>query len=168
MIKTRLTYVIAFTVTVFGMAAIHSARTSPAAAAPTFSKDVAPILFKSCASCHRPGEIAPMSLLTYENARPWHDKYRGIMNIQLFDPGVNADGILPNTKTPVITRPGKGDFYDGLNFHFSDGTSVMPQWIVIENLGFSSCSENPPNWISEKPQGSQVFHCASEAAIFMP
>src|SRR5438132_9104716 len=71
MIKTRLTYVIAFTVTVFGMAAIHSARTSPAAAAPTFSKDVAPILFKSCASCHRPGEIAPMSLLTYENARPW-------------------------------------------------------------------------------------------------
>jgi hypothetical protein len=38
---------------------------------PTFSKDVAPILYKNCASCHRPGEIAPMSLLTYEDARPW-------------------------------------------------------------------------------------------------
>jgi len=37
----------------------------------TFSKDVAPILFKSCAGCHRPGEIAPMSLLTYKDARPW-------------------------------------------------------------------------------------------------
>src|SRR5580658_7092682 len=38
---------------------------------PTFSKDVAAILYKNCASCHRPGEIAPMSLLTYEDARPW-------------------------------------------------------------------------------------------------
>src|ERR1700687_2144475 len=37
----------------------------------TFSKDVAPIFFKSCAGCHRPGEIAPMSLLTYKDARPW-------------------------------------------------------------------------------------------------
>src|SRR3954465_15576909 len=38
---------------------------------PTFTKDVAPILFKNCAGCHRPGEIAPMYLLTYEEARPW-------------------------------------------------------------------------------------------------
>ena len=37
----------------------------------TFSKDVAPIFYKSCAGCHRPGEIAPMSLLTYKDARPW-------------------------------------------------------------------------------------------------
>src|ERR1044071_4313657 len=37
----------------------------------TFSKDVAPILFKNCASCHRQGELAPMSLLTYKDARPW-------------------------------------------------------------------------------------------------
>src|SRR5262245_61924953 len=37
---------------------------------PTFSKDVAPILYKNCTSCHRPGEIAPMSLLTYKDARP--------------------------------------------------------------------------------------------------
>ncbi len=37
----------------------------------TFSKDVAPILFKSCVACHRPGEAAPMSLLSYKEARPW-------------------------------------------------------------------------------------------------
>jgi hypothetical protein len=37
----------------------------------TFSKDVAPILQKSCQGCHRPGAIAPMSLLTYQDARPW-------------------------------------------------------------------------------------------------
>jgi hypothetical protein len=37
----------------------------------TFHKDVEPILQKNCQSCHRPGQVAPMSLLTYEAARPW-------------------------------------------------------------------------------------------------
>jgi hypothetical protein len=37
----------------------------------TFAKDVAPILQKNCQVCHRPGAIAPMSLLTYEDVRPW-------------------------------------------------------------------------------------------------
>ena len=41
------------------------------AAPPTFSKDVAPILFKNCVECHRPTGMAPMSLMTYEDARPW-------------------------------------------------------------------------------------------------
>ena len=39
--------------------------------APTFYKNVLPILQANCQSCHRPGEIAPMSLLTYEQTRPW-------------------------------------------------------------------------------------------------
>ncbi len=46
-----------------------------AAAAPvpetTFYKDVLPVLEKNCQSCHRPGEAAPMSLLTYDAARPY-------------------------------------------------------------------------------------------------
>jgi len=37
----------------------------------TFTKDVAPILQRSCQNCHRDGSIAPMSLLTYNDARPW-------------------------------------------------------------------------------------------------
>ena len=37
----------------------------------TFNKDVAPIFFKNCAECHRAGEIAPMSLMSYKEARPW-------------------------------------------------------------------------------------------------
>jgi hypothetical protein len=42
----------------------------------TFSKDVAPIFYKNCTGCHRPGEIAPMSLLTYKDARPWAKSIR--------------------------------------------------------------------------------------------
>ena len=37
----------------------------------TFTKDIAPIFQDNCQVCHRPGSIAPMSLLTYEEARPW-------------------------------------------------------------------------------------------------
>ena len=38
------------------------------AASPTFNQDVAPILYQNCATCHRPGEVAPFSLLTYQDA----------------------------------------------------------------------------------------------------
>ena len=38
---------------------------------PTFTRDILPIFQKSCQECHRPGTMAPMSLLTYEEARPW-------------------------------------------------------------------------------------------------
>ncbi len=37
----------------------------------TYSDDVAPIFFEHCVACHRPGEIAPMSLLSFKEARPW-------------------------------------------------------------------------------------------------
>ena len=46
-------------------------RMRAADAGPTFTRDILPILQKNCQSCHRPGQIAPMSLLTYNEARPW-------------------------------------------------------------------------------------------------
>jgi len=50
-----------------------NAQQPAAAATPevTFTKDIAPILQRSCQNCHRPGQVAPMSLITYEDARPW-------------------------------------------------------------------------------------------------
>ena len=50
---------------------LAGAQNRPAAATPTFSKDVAPIFYKNCTGCHRPGEIGPFSMLTYTEARPW-------------------------------------------------------------------------------------------------
>ncbi len=49
--------------------ATFAAQSGPPAA--TFTRDIAPILQKSCQNCHRPGAIAPMSLLTYQDVRPW-------------------------------------------------------------------------------------------------
>ena len=50
---------------------ISAAMFAAAADSPTFSKDIAPIFQKSCDQCHRAGSIAPMSLMTYKEARPW-------------------------------------------------------------------------------------------------
>src|SRR5947208_5308335 len=62
-----LRYVVAGLMT--GVAACAADASSPASV--TFDKDVLPILQKNCQSCHRPGEVAPMSLLTYSDTRPW-------------------------------------------------------------------------------------------------
>jgi hypothetical protein len=45
--------------------------TAAFASDPTFSRDILPILQKNCQVCHRPGEIAPMPFVTYEQTRPW-------------------------------------------------------------------------------------------------
>ena len=39
--------------------------------APTFSQHVAPIVYAKCIQCHRPGEVAPMSLINYRDVEPW-------------------------------------------------------------------------------------------------
>ncbi len=56
-----------FVVGMAGAAALAAADSSPV----TFNKEVLPILEQNCQTCHRPGEVTPMSLLTYSDARPW-------------------------------------------------------------------------------------------------
>src|SRR5262245_55455001 len=58
---------------VFGALAMRVAGQagSSATPAPTFTKDIAPILQRSCQTCHRPGGAGPMPLTTYEETRPW-------------------------------------------------------------------------------------------------
>ncbi|MFP5263617.1 MAG: c-type cytochrome [Blastocatellia bacterium] len=62
----------------------------------TFTKDVAPILYKSCAPCHRAGEVAPMSLITYRDARPWAKSIR--------------EKVLSGAMPPWHADPRYGDF----------------------------------------------------------
>lgn len=50
---------------------VASAQSVAAPDPVTFTKDIAPILQRTCQDCHRPASIAPMSLLTYEEVRPW-------------------------------------------------------------------------------------------------
>ena len=73
----------------------------------TFHKDVESILQNKCQECHRPGEIAPFSLLTYQQARPWAKAIRS--------------DVIAKTMPPWFADPGFG--------HFSNDRSLTRQEI---------------------------------------
>ena len=68
-----------------------SAPRSPANG-PTFHKDVEPILQRSCQQCHHPGTFAPMSLVTYEEVRPWARSIKAKISTRAMPPW----GVDPN------------------------------------------------------------------------
>src|SRR5690349_9967261 len=70
----------------------------------TFNKDVMPVLQKNCQSCHRPGQIAPMSFLSYESTRPW----------------------AKAMKNAVVTRKMPPWFADPQYGHFGNDRSLKP------------------------------------------
>jgi hypothetical protein len=61
-------------------------RSTPVAADVTFTKDVAPILNARCVTCHRPGEVAPMALRTFEEARPFAKAIKDKVNASMMSP----------------------------------------------------------------------------------
>jgi mono/diheme cytochrome c family protein len=71
LITTGIAGLAAFTTVGVLSVASPTAQQPAAAGQVTFAKDVAPILQRSCQNCHRPGSVAPMSLMTYEDVRPW-------------------------------------------------------------------------------------------------
>lgn len=107
--------------TAFGSAALLLAITisitapaaqQAAATAPTYSRDVAPILYKHCTECHRPGEMAPMSLMTYADVRPYAKAMRDEVNAGRMPPWHadpahgrfrNARGLTANERE-ILTR----------------------------------------------------------------
>jgi hypothetical protein len=58
---------IAIAATLFVLAAGYAAQAPTSGSVPTFNKDIAPIVYENCAMCHRPGEVAPFSLMTYQD-----------------------------------------------------------------------------------------------------
>jgi mono/diheme cytochrome c family protein len=83
------------------------------AAIPTFTKDVAPILYKNCTGCHRPGEIGPMSLLTYVDVRPRAKDIRDKV----------GDGVMP----PWHADKAHGKFANDRSLSDED-KSVLLRW----------------------------------------
>jgi len=91
--------------------AISAAAPAAPAAVPTFSKDVAPILFKKCTQCHRPGEIAPMSLLTYEDARPYAESI--------------VDELTEGAMPPWHADPNVGHFKNDRSLSAADKATLL-------------------------------------------
>src|SRR5438445_3169796 len=83
-------------------------------AAVTFNRDIAPIVYQNCSSCHRPGEAAPFSLLSYQ------DVVKKARNIA----AVTAARVMP----PWKADPGSYPMQD--ERHLKDGEiSLIQQWV---------------------------------------
>jgi hypothetical protein len=110
----------------------------------TFNKDVLPILQKNCQSCHRPGEVAPMSLLTYSDSRPWAKSIKAAVVARKMPPWL-ADasvGHFKNDRTLsaediatltawVDNGAPEGDAKDKpAPLTFQDGWNIKPDIIV--------------------------------------
>ena len=100
---------------------------------PTFYKDILPLLQGHCQSCHRPGEVAPMPLVTYEQTRPWA--------------AAIAKSVQGGMMPPWFADPRFG--------HFSNDPSLTPQQIstILAWVQGGSPAGNPhdappaPHWI---------------------
>src|SRR5262249_14966739 len=80
----------------------------------TFNKDVLPILQQNCQTCHRPGQPAPMSLLTYDSARPWA---KAIKN-----------AVLQRKMPPWFASPQYGHFTNDKSLKQADIDTIV-KWV---------------------------------------
>jgi len=121
-----------------GIAALAATNSAPV----TFNKDVLPILQKNCQGCHRPGELAPMSFLSYSETRPWAKAMKQAVVTKKMPPWFAEKGHFANDRTltddeiSTLARwadngAPEGDAKDRpapLAFH--DGWNIQPDLIV--------------------------------------
>ena len=124
MIRTRVAVALAGLI---GMAASVHAQS---AAAPTFSKDVAPILYQNCTSCHRSGEIGPMSLVSFNDARPWAKSI--------------ATRVTNGTMPPWHADPAHGQFLNDRRLSDADRDTIVKWSSAGAPEGDRADLPNPP------------------------
>jgi hypothetical protein len=102
--KRRLLFALIGSLSLAVTGGAQSTTPSASPGAPTFAKDVAPIMFNKCAKCHRPGEVAPMSLLSYQDARPWAKAIKTkVTNREMPPWGANPQLSLPMRNDVSLT-----------------------------------------------------------------
>ena len=70
----------------------------------TYHRDVLPIFEKNCIGCHSPGQIAPMSFLTYETTRPWAPQIKAVVLAKKMPPAVSSPHYIMLTKEDGLTQ----------------------------------------------------------------
>jgi hypothetical protein len=98
-----------------GLGLVYAVASAVGFAAPvTFNKEVLPILQKRCQDCHRPGEAAPMSLLSYKDARPWAKSIRA--------------AVLTKKMPPWFADPSVGHFVNDRSLSQAEIDTIV-KWV---------------------------------------
>ena len=113
--------------------------------APTFTRDVAPILYANCVTCHRSGEIAPMSLISYQEVRPW----ARAMTKQI------SDGAMPPWHADAPT----GTFSN-------ERKLTAAEKATIEHWAAAGAPEGDPSDLKPPPTFAQGWRIGTPDVIF--
>ncbi|HEY5885296.1 MAG TPA: DUF3471 domain-containing protein [Pyrinomonadaceae bacterium] len=111
----------------------------------TFTKDIAPILSRNCVACHRPGNIAPMSLRTYEETRPWGEIMRA--------------RVVSRQMPPWHAAPGEIEFSNERRLS-DDEIRKIAAW--VDQGAIEGDPGNPP----QSPTFSEAWQIGEPDAIF--
>jgi hypothetical protein len=120
------------------------AQDSSKARSATFNRDVLPILQKNCQVCHRPGEIAPMSFLNYQDARPWAKSIKAAVIARQMPPWFADEGYghfkndrrLSDAEIRAISDWADNGSVEGdakdkpAPVNFEDGWNIKPDMII--------------------------------------
>ena len=116
-----------------------SSRAASAGAEVTFTKDIAPIMFAQCASCHRPGGSGPFSVLDFSDVRP---RARII-----------AAAVQRRTMPPWMPEPGHGDFIGARRLTEDQITAIVRWADAGAPLGDPAAMPSPPQLRDGWPLG---------------
>jgi mono/diheme cytochrome c family protein len=152
MAKHHLTLILA---TVFVMSSVEGATqsgssqaaTQPDAEAVTFTKDLAPILYQHCAVCHRPNDIAPMSLLTYKETRPWAAAIR--------------QAVVQRIMPPWHANPDVGEYLNDLRLTDAQITTIV-RWVE------TGAREGDPKDLPAPPIFEDGWHIKPDLVFSIP
>lgn len=128
--------------------AVVSPSSTPTNPAPTFNKDVLPLLQENCQTCHRPGGIGPMSLLTYESARPWAKSIKS--------------AVISKQMPPWFADSHSGDFRNAPKLT-PENVSTLVAW-VDSGAPEGNASDKP----SQTPQWAEGWRIQPDVVVQMP
>ncbi len=135
---------------------VSAADSEKNAGVPTFNRDIAPILYKNCSNCHRPGEVAPFALLTYQDAAKRAKQIAAITQAR----------VMP----PWKATPGYGDFLDERRLTEQQIASIA-NW-AAHGAPEGDAAEKPAvpkfatGWIGGEP--NQIFKMTKSVSVPQP
>ena len=127
----------------------------------TFNKDIAPILFRHCAGCHRPGEVAPFSLLTYQQVKARTNDIVKVTGSRFMPPWLPEHGAPPMADERRLTEDEIGVIRQWTEEGAAEGVAAdlppLPRWTDGWQLGAPDLVAEMPTAYTLPAEGRDVY-----------
>jgi mono/diheme cytochrome c family protein len=118
---------------------------------PSYNKNVGQLLFDNCASCHRPNQVAPMSLLTYAESRPWARAIKAKVESREMPPWFADPRFGKFSNDSSLSEEAIAMVVAWVDAGAPEGDGTAPEPPQFSDSGWSHPSGLPPDFIYEFP-----------------